>query len=186
MLQVVRQKSSSSKSKTLQSNCQTLQRHRQTDANTNSESSAFKVFLSFFHPQNPRTIFALQTLHQTEVQMKIFEKRHCQTTLGDTMLFSLVSYLIISSFIFFCLFIMILQLYLNNIIDFSPLFSLVYMPSQFIFFSSSEEEQEKERRKKNSLLSSMSSQIFRYENYGYLHSINITLVVVGGCLVVWR
>jgi hypothetical protein len=88
--------------------------------------SVEKKFRFFPFHENPRTIFALQTLlHQTEVQMKIFEKRHCQTTLGDTMLFSFASYLHLISASFFCLFIMILQLYLNNIIDFSTFLRLV-------------------------------------------------------------
>lgn len=93
----------------------------------------------------------------------------------------------------FCLFIMILQLYLNNIIDFFP----PPFPSSFRCFHNlflpltplgedgkNEDEDEGEDRTERKRKIFMSSQKFLYKNYDYLHCINITLVV--GCLVIWN
>lgn len=169
------------------------------NSSTRSEWKVFRSTLSFLE-----CVFAIQILHQTEVQMKIFEKRHCQTLRDGYNVISFSPRRPLSHHLpsFFCLFIMILQLYLNNIIDFPTfsiqliqfffiffLFPVVCMPSQFIFSSSFlcvgwEMVRKMEEKGKFSAFS-LSSQKFLYKNYGYLHSINITLVVVG-CLVIWR
>ena len=89
---------------------------------------------------------------------------------------------------FFCLFIMILQLYLNNIIDFFHFsFEVMFLfpPSSFaIYIFLTERKIKRKNGRRNFFAFFMSSQKFLYKNYGYLHSINITLVV--GCLVICR